>query len=49
MLKVTAGVELVSTKNEPSTDVMPGINEANKIMNQRKKEAKHNWYQSLAV
>ena len=40
MLAVTAGDELVSTKNEHSHDVRPGRIEANQIMHQMKKEAR---------
>ena len=40
MLAVTAGDELVSTKNERSHDVRPGKIEANQIMHQMKKEAR---------
>ena len=40
MLAVTAGDELVSTKNEHSHDVRPGKIEANQIMHQMKKEAR---------
>ena len=40
MLAVTAGDELVSTKNEHSHDVKPGKIEANQIMHQMKKEAR---------
>ena len=40
MLAVTAGDELVSTKNEHSHDVRPGKVEANQIMHQMKREAR---------
>ena len=40
MLAVTAGDELVSTKNEHSHDVRPGKIEANQIMHQMKREAR---------
>ena len=40
MLAVTAGDELVSTKNEHKHDVRPGKVEANQIMHQKKREAR---------
>ena len=40
MLAITAGDELVSTKNEHNHDVRPGRIEANTIMHQMKKEAR---------